>query len=149
MIENQQEYEAAQHELRDLEDRLARVHHEHPNPEKGYTKVGIRKMIARLHEELGVYEATLSNPAARKTGDAEASSAETVFGFAKSYDAAKHCTCDSQDHAWVITQIADRLFALCPNCGYRCEYDTKRLEGDVPKGIKPFEAPSAKENQTR
>jgi hypothetical protein len=29
---------------------------DHPAPDKGLTKAGVRKMIARLHEELAVYE---------------------------------------------------------------------------------------------
>jgi hypothetical protein len=33
-----------------------RLQREHPVPEKGLTKVGIPKIIARLHEELAVYE---------------------------------------------------------------------------------------------
>ena len=56
MIANVTEYEKAQEEIRDLEDRLARLLHEHPLGSKGFTKAGIRKLIARLHEELAVYE---------------------------------------------------------------------------------------------
>ena len=33
-----------------------RLQLDHPVPAKGLTKAGIRKMIARLHEELAVYE---------------------------------------------------------------------------------------------
>lgn len=56
MISNAQEYQRAQEELRHLEDWLARLQREHPVPNKGLTKAGIRKMIARLHEELAIYE---------------------------------------------------------------------------------------------
>ena len=56
MISSAQEYEKAQDELRYLEDWLARLQREHPVSNKGLTKAGIRKMIARLHEELAVYE---------------------------------------------------------------------------------------------
>ena len=56
MIANTTEYEKAQQELRSLEDRLARLQQSHPLGSKGFTKAGIRKMIARLHEEMGVYE---------------------------------------------------------------------------------------------
>lgn len=56
MISTAVEYEMAKQELRDLEERLERVEQEHPLPERGYTKAGIRKLIARIHEELGVYE---------------------------------------------------------------------------------------------
>lgn len=57
MIADVQEYEKAQEELRYLEDWLRRLLSEQVNPEKGLTKAGVRKMIARLHEELAVYEA--------------------------------------------------------------------------------------------
>lgn len=56
MIADAQDYERAQSELTHLEQWLARLQREHPVPEKGLTKAGIRKMIARLHEELAVYE---------------------------------------------------------------------------------------------
>jgi hypothetical protein len=46
----------AQEELADLEAGLRRVEQSHPAGGKGFTKAGIRKMIARLHEELAVYE---------------------------------------------------------------------------------------------
>lgn len=39
-----------------LEERLHRLQQSHPMGDKGFTKAGIRKMIARLHEELAVYE---------------------------------------------------------------------------------------------
>ncbi|MGB7159105.1 MAG: hypothetical protein WBD40_13635 [Tepidisphaeraceae bacterium] len=62
MIVGTTEYEKAQEELRDLEARLHRVEQTHPTGkaggDKGFTKAGIRKMIARLHEELAVYEGT-------------------------------------------------------------------------------------------
>ena len=56
MITNIKQYEKAQAELRDLEERLRRLQHKHPLGAKGFTKAGIRKMIARLHEELALYE---------------------------------------------------------------------------------------------
>ena len=56
MIQTADEYRKAQDELRQLEDWLQRLQREHPVPAKGLTKAGIRKMIARLHEELAVYE---------------------------------------------------------------------------------------------
>jgi hypothetical protein len=56
MIANTHEYEKAQEELRDLESRLSRLQQSHPVGVKGFTKAGIRKMIARLHEEMAVYE---------------------------------------------------------------------------------------------
>jgi hypothetical protein len=56
MIETAQAYQKAQEELSHLENWLARLQREYPVPAKGLTKAGIRKMIARLHEELAVYE---------------------------------------------------------------------------------------------
>lgn len=56
MIASATEYEKAQEELRLLEDRLARLQQSNPVGSKGFTKAGIRKMIARLHEELAVFE---------------------------------------------------------------------------------------------
>lgn len=56
MISNPSEYEKAQEEIRILEQRLDRLQQAHPIGSKGFTKAGIRKMIARLQEELAVYE---------------------------------------------------------------------------------------------
>ena len=56
MITTAAEYETAQAELRDLTDRLARLQETNPGGSKGFTKAGVRKMIARLHEELAAYE---------------------------------------------------------------------------------------------
>jgi hypothetical protein len=56
MITNATEYARAQNELHDLEARLQRLQESHPVGSKGFTKAGIRKLIARLHEELAVYE---------------------------------------------------------------------------------------------
>jgi len=56
MIASVSEYEKAQQELRDLETRLERLQQSHPLGSKGFTKAGIRKMIARLHEELALFE---------------------------------------------------------------------------------------------
>ena len=56
MIANTMDYEKAQEELRSLEERLARLQRTHPVGSKGFTKAGIRKLIARLHEELAIYE---------------------------------------------------------------------------------------------
>jgi hypothetical protein len=50
------EYEKVQDELRLLEERLARLQKEHAVGSKGFTKAGIHKMIARLHEELAIFE---------------------------------------------------------------------------------------------
>lgn len=56
MITSTGEYEKAEQELRDLERRLERIQQSNPIGSKGFTKAGIRKMIARLHEELALYE---------------------------------------------------------------------------------------------
>ena len=56
MIGNTTEYEKALEEIRSLEERLERLQETHPIGSKGFTKAGIRKLIARLHEELAVYE---------------------------------------------------------------------------------------------
>lgn len=56
MITNTEQYHKAQRELRHLEERLHRLQQRYPLGAKGFTKAGVRKMIARLHEELAVYE---------------------------------------------------------------------------------------------
>ena len=56
MISNKVEYEKAQEEISILEERLHQMQKAYPIGSKGFTKAGIRKMIARLHEELAVYE---------------------------------------------------------------------------------------------
>jgi hypothetical protein len=56
MIQSVEEYEKAQDELRHLEEWLRQLHQSHPAPSKGLTKAGVRKMIARLHEELAGFE---------------------------------------------------------------------------------------------
>jgi hypothetical protein len=56
MIANDTEYRKAQEEIRDLQGRLDRLQKANPLGKKGFTKAGIRKLIARLHEELAVYE---------------------------------------------------------------------------------------------
>jgi len=56
MISSAQEYESAKEELSHLEQWLSRLQREHPAPSQGLSNAGIRKMIARLHEELALYE---------------------------------------------------------------------------------------------
>ncbi|KAA1261841.1 hypothetical protein LF1_44020 [Rubripirellula obstinata] len=56
MIENAVEYEKAIAELRSLQDRLDALQRDYPIGEKGFTKAGIRKLIARINEELAVFE---------------------------------------------------------------------------------------------
>lgn len=56
MITTVTEYERAQAELRDLQSRLDALQFEHPIGDKEFTKAGIRKLIARINEELALYE---------------------------------------------------------------------------------------------
>ena len=58
MIATLHEYDLAKQELVQLERWLARLQKTNPLPAKGLTKAGIRKMISRLHEELGIFEGT-------------------------------------------------------------------------------------------
>ena len=56
MIANVSEYQKALDDVRLLEERLERLQQIHPVGSKGFTKAGIRKMIARLQEELAIFE---------------------------------------------------------------------------------------------
>lgn len=56
MIASPQEYEKAQQELADLQLRLESLQAQYPVGVKGFTKAGIRKLIARLHEDLALFE---------------------------------------------------------------------------------------------
>ena len=56
MIATLSEYEKAQEELRSLEERLAQLQETNPVGSKGFTKAGIRKMIACIQEELALFE---------------------------------------------------------------------------------------------
>lgn len=58
MIANATEYQKAQEEIGALEERLRSLQKTHAIGSKGFTKAGIRKMIAPLHEELALYEAS-------------------------------------------------------------------------------------------
>lgn len=73
MIANAAEYEKAQEELKYLEEWLARLQQSQPVALIGFTKAGIRKMIARLHEELAVYEASDNVRRSRKQDGYESS----------------------------------------------------------------------------
>jgi hypothetical protein len=67
MITSPAEYEKACAELERLQAWLDRLRQQHPGREKGLTKAGIRKMIARLHEDLGIYEGGLETEHERPT----------------------------------------------------------------------------------
>ncbi len=56
MITSTIEYERAQQELQALEERLKRLQASNPIGSKGFTKAGVRKLIASLHEELAQFE---------------------------------------------------------------------------------------------
>jgi hypothetical protein len=56
VITNAAEYEKAHSDLRILEQRIADLERDHPVGEKGFTKAGVRKMIAKINEELAVFE---------------------------------------------------------------------------------------------
>ena len=56
MISTLIEYEKALAEISDLETRLRKLQDSNPVGTKGFTKAGIRKLIARLHEELAIFE---------------------------------------------------------------------------------------------
>lgn len=56
MITNAAEYEKAHNDLRILEERIADLERDHPVGEKGFTKAGVRNMIAKINEELAVFE---------------------------------------------------------------------------------------------
>ena len=56
MITNAAEYEKAHSDLRILERRIADLERDHPIGQKGFTKAGVRKMIATINGELAVFE---------------------------------------------------------------------------------------------
>jgi hypothetical protein len=58
VITNAAEYEKAHSDLRILEQRIADLERDHPVGEKGFTKAGVRKMIAKINEELAVFESS-------------------------------------------------------------------------------------------
>jgi hypothetical protein len=56
MITSRVEYEKAREELDHLQKWLEELRRANPVHEKGLTKAGVRKMIARLQEEIGFFE---------------------------------------------------------------------------------------------
>ena len=65
MIASITEYEIAKSELQSLEERLRQLHADNPDGAKGFTKAGVRKMIARLHEQLAVFEASAGSASSK------------------------------------------------------------------------------------
>ena len=66
MTETPPKFEKATEELASLEQWLARLRRDHGFGDNAYAKAGVRKRIARLHEELTVHEGrrTTSRPEA-------------------------------------------------------------------------------------
>jgi hypothetical protein len=58
MISKNTEFQRAQEELRDLTERLKKLKPSHSGGSKRLTKAGVRKMIARLREEIAIFEAS-------------------------------------------------------------------------------------------
>jgi hypothetical protein len=56
MIATATEYQKAQAELQLLEGRLLHLQEDKEPSSHGFAKAGVRKMIARLHEELAICE---------------------------------------------------------------------------------------------
>ena len=56
MITKAVEYQKACEELDKLQAWLDELRRAHPGREKGLTKAGVRKMIARLQEDIGQFE---------------------------------------------------------------------------------------------
>ncbi len=61
MIENEAEYAGAKRDLQYMENWLAKILSE-PSRRPDFTLLGVRRMIARLHEELGRFEAHVDRP---------------------------------------------------------------------------------------
>lgn len=55
MVGNANERRRAEEEPAHLEQWLERLQCDHPAPAKGLAKAGVRKVIARPHEELALY----------------------------------------------------------------------------------------------
>ena len=58
MIRDATECERAKQELRELQGRLENLDSPNAIVSKGFTKAGIRKLIARIHEKLALIEAS-------------------------------------------------------------------------------------------
>ena len=56
MIDDDEQYQKALEELRYMQEWLEQLQSTAPGSRKGLTRAGIRKMIARLQDELAVYE---------------------------------------------------------------------------------------------
>jgi hypothetical protein len=78
LISSQTEYLRAREELAYLTDWLLRLEDEKTPHRKGITTASVRKMISRLQEELGEYEATAipSPPASEQRTDSSRDGAE-------------------------------------------------------------------------
>lgn len=56
MISSKAEFEKTDIEINSLGQRLQKLQQNYPIGSKGFTKAGIRKLIARLQEEMAVFE---------------------------------------------------------------------------------------------
>jgi hypothetical protein len=56
MVGNMAEYQKACEELDHFQKWLEKLLRSHPGHERGLTKAGVRKMTARLQEEIGFFE---------------------------------------------------------------------------------------------
>ena len=62
MIENQAEYAGALRDLEHMEHSLAELMRQ-PLQQPDFDRMSVRRMIARLHEELAQYETHINRPA--------------------------------------------------------------------------------------
>ena len=62
MIANENEYNCVLEELRSLEELLAKMRQETREYRPDLELLSVRRLIARLHEELGQYEARADRP---------------------------------------------------------------------------------------
>jgi BMFP domain-containing protein YqiC len=76
LIASQTEYLRAREELEYLNDWLSRLEDKNATPHKAITSASVRKMIARLQEELAEYEAASvsSSPAFEERTDLDSGS---------------------------------------------------------------------------
>ena len=68
MISKVEEYEGELREIEQLQAWVGRLAKEFPNGERGLTMAGIRKKLARIQEELAVFDAERGIAAAKAGG---------------------------------------------------------------------------------
>ena len=72
MISNNEEYAGALREIEYLDAWLGKLAKEFPRGERGLTMAGIRKKLAKIQEELAVFEAERGIAAAKLAGNGNA-----------------------------------------------------------------------------